>query len=384
MIYLDQAATSLPKPREVVQAVAQALNRAGSSGRGGHELSLAASRLIFQARLTAAEFFRCSDPSRIAFTANATESLNLALFGLLEPGDHVITTAQEHNSVLRPLFLLQRQGVDLTILPADGRGVVDLAALRRALRPATKAVVFTHGSNLTGNLMDLDVVLHFCRQHGLVSIVDAAQTAGWYPYNLAEQSIDILCFTGHKSLYGPQGVGGIYVRAGLHLRPLKVGGSGIQTFSREHPQEMPEALEAGTLNTPGIAGLQAGLDYVQNQGLKNIVKLEADLTRRFYQQVTEIPGVVVYGDFQVWERLPIVALNIKGVEASIVSRLLAERGICTRSGGHCAPLLHQALGTGEQGAVRFSMSHLNSRAELDAAVEALQNIAQEYGGKGHG
>jgi len=384
MIYLDQAATSFPKPEGVAQAVACALSNVGSSGRGGHELSLAASRLVFQARLAAAEFFGCSDPSRFAFTANATESLNTALFGLLEPGDHVITTAQEHNSVFRPLFRLARRGVELSIVPVDGRGVVDLAGMRRALRPATRAVVVTHGSNLTGNVLDLDWIMAFCREHGLLLIVDAAQTAGWYPYHLDEQPIDILCFTGHKALYGPQGVGGLYVRPGLEVRPLKVGGSGIHTFSREHPQEMPEALEAGTLNTPGIAGLLAGISYVQRQGLEAIRRKEAELTSFFYQEVREIPGVVVYGDFTASERLPIVAVNIREVDSSVVSACLAERGICTRSGGHCAPLLHEALGTREQGAVRFSFGHLNTQEELAAALQALRTLAREDGGKGYG
>lgn len=384
MIYLDQAATSFPKPPQVGQAVVSALQTVGNSGRGGHELSLSASRLIFEARLEAARFFGSSDPSRIAFTANATESLNQALFGLLEPGDHVITTAQEHNSVLRPLFLLERRGVELTILPADSRGVVDLEAIRRELRPNTRAVVAAHGSNLTGSLLDLGFLLGFCREHGLIVIIDAAQTAGWYPYNLAEQPIDILCFTGHKALYGPQGVGGIYVRPGLKLRPLKVGGSGVQTFSQEHPQEMPEALEAGTLNTPGIAGLLAGLHYVQAQGLEKIQQLEADLTSYFHGLVKEIPEVVVYGGSQAVHRLPIVTLNLKGVGASLVSQLLAERGICTRSGGHCAPLLHKALGTQDQGAVRFSFSHLNTKAELAETAAALGEIARQYGGKQHG
>ncbi|HAI52225.1 MAG: aminotransferase class V-fold PLP-dependent enzyme [Limnochordia bacterium] len=381
MIYLDQAATSFPKPGEVVEAVVRALRSAGSSARGGHELSLAASRLVFQARLTAAEFFGAADPSRIAFTANATESLNLALFGLLEPGDHVITTAQEHNSVLRPLFLLERRGVDLTIVPVDRRGVVDLDQLKISLRPGTKAVVVTHGSNLTGNLLDLDHVMGFCREHELILILDAAQTAGWYPYNLTRQPIDVLCFTGHKALYGPQGTGGIYIRPGLQLKPLKVGGSGTQTFAREHPREMPEALEAGTLNTPGIAGLAAGIAWVQSLGLERIRQREAQLTRYFHQRVQEIPGVELYGDFSAPERLPIVTLNLPGLEASLVSGLLAQEGICTRSGGHCAPLLHRALGTEERGAVRFSFSHVNTEAEIDVAVEALQRIAQEYGGQ---
>ena len=380
MIYLDQAATSHPKPPEVIEAITTALNIAGSGGRGAHQLSLVASRLIFEARSKLARFFGASDPRQIVFTSGATESLNLALFGTLQPGDHVITTATEHNSVLRPLYLLEKSGVEMTILPANQLGVVDVAQLQAALRPQTKAVVCNHASNVTGNVLDLDPVFEFCQAHNLLLILDAAQTAGWYAYDLAKQPIDILCFTGHKALYGPQGIGGMYVRPDLKLRPFKVGGSGVQTFSKSHPQQMPEALEAGTLNTPGIAGLLAGVRHVKAVGLGKICQLEAELTQYFYNQVRKIPGVKVYGDFSSNERCPIVTLNIVGFDSSLLSQLLAEQyGICTRPGGHCAPLLHEALGTRELGAVRFSFSYLNREKELDAALGALSKLAEEYG-----
>lgn len=385
MLYLDQAATSFPKPPQVIEAVCQALECAGNSGRGGHGISLAASRLVYEARLELAEFLGAPDPSSIALTANATESLNLALLGFLAPGDHVITTAQEHNSVLRPLYLLQEQGVEITILPADADGVVDFTALASAKKPNTKAVVCTHASNVTGNVIDLDYLLDFCQSERLILILDAAQTAGWYSYDLAKQPIDILCFTGHKALYGPQGVGGIYVRPGLNLRPLKTGGSGIQTFSKTHPQAMPEALEAGTLNTPGIAGLAAGVRLVREVGLKAIRQKEGELTRFFYEEVMNIPGITVYGDFSTFERCPIVALNLAGLDSSLVSQLLAEEyDIASRSGGHCAPLMHRALGTERLGAVRFSFSYFNSKTELNRAVEALDEISHEYGADVHG
>ncbi|NMB02792.1 MAG: aminotransferase class V-fold PLP-dependent enzyme [Firmicutes bacterium] len=382
MIYLDQAATSFPKPAGVAEAMCKALETVGNSGRGIHSLSLAASRLVFTARLELARFFGAEDPSTIAFTANATESLNLALFGLLNAGDHVITTALEHNSVLRPLYLLEQKGVEVTILPADSSGQVDFTSLEDVLRANTKALVCTHASNLTGNLIDLDFVAEFCKQHGLLLILDAAQTAGWYPYNLAAQSIDVLCFTGHKALYGPQGIGGIYVRPGLSLRPLKTGGSGVQTFAKTHPQEMPEALEAGTLNTPGIAGLMAGVRYLQGVGLEEICQVEARLTEFFYHNVREIPGIQVYGDFTAKERCPIIALNVTGLDPGFVSQCLAEEyGVLTRSGGHCAPLMHEALGTRERGAVRFSFSHLNTMEELEEAINALKLLAREGGVK---
>ena len=385
MIYLDQAATSYPKPAAVIEAVCSALATAGNSGRGVHGMSLAASRLIYQARWELAEFFGASDPSQIAFSANATESLNMALLGLLEPGDHVVTTELEHNSVLRPLYLLQKRGVEVTVLPADYQGRVDFSALAAASQPNTKAVVCTHASNVTGNVIDLDYVLDFCQRQRLVSIIDGAQTAGWYPYNLTKQPIDILCFTGHKALLGPQGVGGIYVRPGLKLRPLKTGGSGIKTFSKTHPETMPEALEAGTLNTPGVAGLAAGVRYLREVGLAHVRKVEGELTQFFFAEVKEIPGVTVYGDFTDQERCPIVALNIAGVDSSFLSQLLAEKyNIATRSGGHCAPLMHRALQTDKTGLVRFSFSHFNSKAELEVAVQAMAEISEEYGPEGDG
>lgn len=376
MIYLDQAATSYPKPPEVLEAICEALEQGGSSGRGGHHLSLAASRLIFQARCELADFLGAEDPSCIAFTANATESLNLALFGVLNPGEHVITTETEHNSVLRPLYLLGTRGVEVSILPADRGGLVDFSALETSLRQNTLALILTHASNVTGNMIDLEYVEDFCKAHNLLLIVDGAQTAGFYPYNLKQSQIDIFCFTGHKSLYGPQGVGGIYVRPGLALRPLKVGGSGTQTFSKVHPGQMPEALEAGTLNLPGIAGLRAGVRYLKERGLDRVRREELELTGYFQKSVSSIPGVEIYGDFSALLRCPIVALNIHGADSSLVSQLLAEEyEIYTRAGGHCAPLMHAALGTGELGAVRFSFSHLNTKTELDLAIQALREIA---------
>lgn len=376
MIYLDQAATSYPKPPAVIEAVSEALLHAGSSGRGAHHLSLAASRLIFETRCELADFLGAEDPSCIVFTANATESLNLALFGLLNAGDHVLTTALEHNSVLRPLYLLEQRGVEVTILPANLRGLVDFSALETSVRQNTRAIVLTHASNVTGNMVDLEYVEEFCREHNLLLIVDGAQTAGFCPYDLKQSSIDVFCFTGHKGLYGPQGVGGLYVKPGLALRPLKVGGTGIQTFSKTHPSQMPEALEAGTLNLPGIVGLGAGVRYLEGKGLDLIRHMEMELTNYFHQAVSAIPGVEVYGDFSAPLRCPIVALNIRGVDSGMLSQFLAEEvEVYTRSGGHCAPLMHDALGTGELGAVRFSFSHLNTRAELNVAVQALQEIA---------
>ena len=378
MIYLDNAATTRHKPDCVVEAVTRALCSLGNPGRGVHEGSLDADRVVFDTRLALAELFHAEGPERIAFTANATEALNIAIKGILQPGDHVITTAMEHNSVLRPLYEMEEQGVELTILPADRQGRLHLEAFEAAIRPNTRAIVSTHGSNLTGNLVDIGQVGQLARRHGLLLVADASQTAGVFPIDVQQMQIDILCFTGHKSLLGPQGTGGLYVRPGVTVRPLLSGGSGVQTYRRHHPPEMPTALEAGTLNAHGLAGLGAAVDYIRQVGLETIREQEMDRMWEFYRRVRAIPGITVYGDFSQRLRCPIVALNVRDYDSSQVSDALSSHyGIATRPGAHCAPLMHQALGTVEQGAVRFSFSHFNTREEIDTAVSALAELAQE-------
>lgn len=378
MIYLDNAATTLRKPECVVEAVTRALCSMGNPGRSAHDGALSASRTVFEARLALAELFGAESPDRIAFTANATEALNIAIKGILNPGDHVITTALEHNSVLRPLYEMEDKGVELTILPADRQGRLKEADFEAAIRTNTRAIVCTHGSNLTGNLVDIGQVGQIARRHGLLLVADASQTAGVFPIDVQKMQIDILCFTGHKSLLGPQGTGGLYVREGVEVRPLLSGGSGVQTYLRRHPPQMPTALEAGTLNAHGIAGLLAAVRYLQAAGLDAIRERELDLMERFYRQVSAIPGVTVYGDFSRRMRCPIVALNVRNYDSGEVSDALSSQyGIATRPGAHCAPRMHQALGTVEQGAVRFSFSHYNTEEEIETAVSALRELAQE-------
>lgn len=377
MIYFDNAATTMKKPPQVVQAVTEALCSMGNSGRGSHDASLDASRVIYDTRVKLAELFNAENPSRIAFTANATEALNIAIKGILRAGDHVITTALEHNSVLRPLYEKEERGVELTIIPADSSGNIDYGELEKEIRPDTKAIVCTHASNLTGNLVDIARVGGIAAAHNVLFVVDASQTAGVFPVDVQELNIDILCFTGHKSLMGPQGTGGMYVREGVVVRPLLSGGSGVQTYSRRHPEQMPTALEAGTLNAHGIAGLGAAVQYIRDTGIDVIRKKEQELMRGFYEEARAIPGIRIYGDFTAEERAPIVSLNISDYESAAVSDTLArDYGIYTRSGGHCAPLMHQALGTVEQGAVRFSFSHYNTMEEVYLAVSALKELAE--------
>lgn len=378
MIYFDNAATTLRKPQSVVDAVTFAMTRFGNPGRGVHDATLEASRAVYHARCGAAQLFGAESPSAIAFTANATQSLNIAIKGILHPGDHVITTALEHNSVLRPLYEMQARGVELTILPADDRGCVDYGDFAAAVRGNTRAIVCTHGSNLTGNLLDIGGIGAIARANGLMLVVDASQTAGVFPIDVQAMHIDILCFTGHKGLLGPQGTGGLYVREGVLVRPLLSGGSGVQSHRKEHPAQMPTALEAGTLNAHGLAGLNAGIRYLLETGIDTIRRKELDLMWAFYEGVSQIPGITVYGDFSQPERCPIVALNVRDYDSGQVSdALFTGYGIATRPGAHCAPLMHDALGTGDRGAVRFSFSHYNTMEEINTAISALREIAQE-------
>lgn len=378
MIYFDNAATSMQKPETVIHAVTQALHSLGNAGRGAHEASLDASRNIFGVREKTADFFHGEDPSRIAFTLNSTESLNIAVKGILNPGDHVVTTTLEHNSVLRPLYEMEEKGVDVTILPCNQYGMVYPEDFIRAVRPETKALICTHGSNLTGNLLDIEKIGKAASERGIFFVVDASQTAGVFDIDVQKMKIDILCFTGHKGLLGPQGTGGIYVREGISLRPLKSGGSGIQTFEKKHPKQMPVALEAGTQNGHGLAGLGAALDYLNEKGLACIRTREQELMKQFYFGVREIPGVRIYGDFRSMNRCAIVTLNIRDYDSGEVGdALYTDFGIAVRTGGHCAPLMHQALGTEKQGAVRFSFGYFNTEEEVQKGIEAVRELAKE-------
>ena len=377
MIYMDNAATTMHKPKEVIDAVVAAMSSMGNAGRGVNEASLSASRLIYDTREKLCRLFGAEDPRQIVFTANSTESLNIAIKGILNPGDHVIATMLEHNSVLRPLYEMEKKGVRLTIVKSNPEGTLDLADIENAIAP-DKMIVCTNGSNLTGNYIDPEPIGTLAREKGIVFVVDASQTAGVFPIDVQKMKIDVLCFTGHKGMLGPQGTGGMYVRKGLSVRPLLSGGSGVQTYSKTHPTEMPTALEAGTLNGHGIAGLHAAVEYLEKTGVDTIRAREQDLMWRFYEGVKEIPGVKVYGDFSTKNRCAIVTLNIGDYDSSEVSdELLTEYGISTRSGGHCAPLMHEALGTVEQGAVRFSFSHYNTEEEVDTAIRAIRELAEE-------
>ena len=377
MIYLDNAATTLHKPQQVIDAVVHAMQSMGNCARGTHEEALDAARTVYDARVRLASLFGCPRVDHVAFTANSTEALNMARNGLIDPGDHVISTDLEHNSVLRPLYRLEAEhGAELSFVPADKLGNVDYADFERLMKPNTRAVVCTNASNLTGTVLDIERIAKTAHSHGALVIVDASQTAGCWPIDMKKMGIDVLCFTGHKGLMGPQGTGGICVKEGIEIRPFKVGGSGVQSYSRTHPAEYPTRLEAGTLNGHGIAGLGAAAKFISETGVENIHAKERSLMLRFYEGVKNIEGVTVYGDFTK-DKTAIVALNIRDYESGEVSYELSQGyGIATRPGAHCAPRMHKALGTAEVGAVRFSFSFYNTEEEIDEAVRAVAELAK--------
>lgn len=378
MIYFDNAATSLQKPEAVIEAVTEAMKSLGNASRGAHSAALGSNRMVYETRELLAELFHIDDPSRIAFTMNATESLNIAIAGIFRPEDHVITTVMEHNSVLRPLYRMEESGTELSFLQADKKGNISYEELENAIRSNTRAVICTHASNLTGNVLDLEKIGEICKKHRLLFLVDASQTAGIIPIDVQKMKISVLCFTGHKGLLGPQGTGGIYVAPEINIRPLVVGGSGVQSYLKTQPDEMPARLEAGTLNAHGIAGLHAAVSYIIEKGVEQIYQEEHEKTDYFYRMIRSIPDIHIYGDPEAELHAPIIALNIGDYDsAQVADELMETYGIATRAGAHCAPLMHQAFGTQKQGAVRFSFSQFNTRKELDAGIQALRELAEE-------
>lgn len=378
MIYLDNAATTRRKPQPVIDAVVKAMTTMGNASRGAHDSALEASRSVYETRCKIARLFGCTRPDHVVFTCNSTEALNIAISGTLNDGDHVITTDLEHNSVLRPLYRLEEAGtISLSFVPADRRGQVNYDDFAALIRPETRAIVCTHASNLTGQMIDIARVGALAKERGLLFIVDASQTAGCVPIHMEDMGVDVLCFTGHKGLMGPQGTGGLCIREGIEIRPFKVGGSGVQSYRKEQPEEYPTRLEAGTLNSHGLMGLSAALDFIQEIGLETIAAHERAMMTRFYEGVRGIEGVTVYGDFSSDGRTAVVALNIRDYDSSEVSDELSQAyDIATRPGAHCAPRMHRALGTTEQGAVRFSASWFTTREEVDAAIQAVRELAE--------
>lgn len=370
MIYFDTAATSYHKPPQTASAVYNALLGTGSSGRGEHGASLDASRLLFSLRKEVSEFFNLQNPLGVVFTCNSTGSLNIAIQGLLKPGDHCISSKLEHNSVLRPLYYMEKQGAEVTFLDDDN--------FEEHIKENTKAVVFQHASNVTGNVRDIRRIGEICKKHNILFILDAAQSAGLIPIDMKENNISVLCASGHKGLLGPQGTGVMCLSPGVSPEPLKYGGSGVESFSKDMPQALPERLEAGTLNAHGLAGLKASLEYIKETGQENILNQANNLAEIFYQGIKDIPGIKFYGDYKSNLRIPIVSFNIRDIFAGEIADELFERfAIAVRAGTHCAPGVHEHFGTTEQGIVRFSFSHFNTEDEVLEGIRAVRILEEE-------
>ena len=379
MIYFDNAATSYPKPENVYQAVDKCMREyCANPGRSGHRLSMEAGRVILEARELLAKLFNAKKSDNIIFGLNATDALNTAIKGMVNKGDHVVTTSMEHNSVLRPLKQLENQGVQTTIIQCNEKGELDIEKLEKAICKNTKLVVTTHASNVTGTLMPIKEIGELADRHGLTYVIDSAQTAGVYSLDVSDIHADVITFTGHKGLMGPQGVGGFYVRNGAVLRQMREGGTGSMSESLQQPELLPDKFESGTPNTPGIAGLAAGLKFIESVGIDNIRDHERELTKYFMEGLQEIPQITVYGPAVEKERAAVVALNINNKTSSEVSFVLDHQfDIATRPGLHCAPLAHETIGTGTLGAVRFSFGYFNTREEIDIALGALKSIVKE-------
>jgi len=382
MIYLDNAATSWPKPPQVLAAMAHFLSEVGANpGRSGHQLSVEAGRIVYAAREVMAELFNAPDPLRVVFSLNATEGLNLAMWGLLRPGDHVVTSSMEHNSVMRPLRALEREGVSVTVIPCSPEGFLDPQAVLAALRPETRLVVLNHASNVTGTILPVAEVGRALRQrNGPLLLVDAAQSGGSIPIDVQADGIDLLAFTGHKSLYGPMGTGGLIFGERVNLeefQPLIRGGTGSRSEYEEQPDFLPDMCESGTLNAVGLAGLEAGVRWVLEQGVEAIRAREVELTQRLLDGLGEIPGVTLYGPAEARQQTAVVSFNIAAREPSEVGLWLDEEfGIMCRVGLHCAPAAHKTIGTFPAGTVRFGLGYFNTEEEVERAVEAVRKIAR--------
>ena len=378
MIYLDNAATTMHKPQTVIDAVTQAMCSLGNAGRGATSGALDAARTIHACRAKLARLLGCPRADHVCFTPKSTAALNTAINGVVRPGDRVVTTVLEHNSVLRPLNrLAAEQGVTVEHAGCDANGVLDYDELDRLVTPGTRAVVVTHASNVTGNAVDIARVAAIAHAAGALVIVDASQSAGTAHIDMQAMGLDIVCFTGHKGLMGPQGTGGLAVAEGIDVAPWAMGGTGVHSFDALQPLEWPTRLEAGTLNGHGIAGLSAGLDFIEAQGgVEAIAAHERALADRFLAGVREIPGIKLYGAFDQPTRSAIVSLNVGDIDSAEISDALMQGwGIATRPGAHCAPLMHRALGTERQGVVRFSFGYFNTDEEADTAIDALCDLA---------
>ena len=379
MVYFDNAATTFPKPDIVYDRVMKVMKEYGANpGRSGHKLALKASREIFETRNLISKFFNTGNPMNIIFTFNCTESLNIGIKGILKPGDHVITTSMEHNSVLRPIKHLEKIGVESTIIKADEKGIINPLDIQRAIKSNTKLIVTTHVSNLTGSIMPIKSIGEIAKENNIYYLVDAAQSAGVYNIDVQKMNIDILAFPGHKGLLGPQGTGGLYIRDDIDLEGIFQGGTGSISYSLEQPEIKPDKYESGTINAPGVIGLGEGIRYIIEKGVDNIRIYEEELTKHFIDEAMKIDGIKLYGPLDINKQGAVVSLNIRDVDSSEVSYLLDEEyDIAVRPGLHCAPLAHKTIGTFEQGVIRFSFGLFNTHKEIEYGIKALKEIAKK-------
>jgi len=381
VIYLDYAATSWPKPPAVIAAMSDFLERAGGNpGRSGHRLSIEAARIVYDVRETVATFFNAPDPLRVIFTPNVTHALNLALRGLLRPGDHVVTSSMEHNAVMRPLRALERQGVRLSTIPCSADGTLDVAAAQRVITPGTRLVVINHASNVCGTILPVGEIAPLAHRAGALFLVDAAQTAGVVPLDMAALGIDLLAFTGHKGLHGPPGSGGLVLGAGVdpaQLEPLVRGGTGSRSEREEQPDDLPDRFESGTANGVGIAGLGAGLRWVMERGVDAIRAHETSLTTALINGLAAIDGVTVHGPQRAEAMTAVVSFTVRGRRVSDIGlRLDEEHDVLCRVGLHCAPAAHRTLGTFPEGTIRLSPGPQTTRGDIAVAVQAVRRIVR--------
>jgi cysteine desulfurase family protein len=376
--YLDNAATSFPKPRIVLEKMVETYARLGvSPGRGSYDLAAEAAETVSSVRQKLARFFGAPDPERVIFAANATDALNIAIQGIVRPGDHIVSTRLEHNSVLRPLYHLREQGwIDYDLVPFDGSGYVDPQEITKAIRPNTRLVIVSHASNVLGTVQPIPEIAGLCLERGIPLLLDAAQSAGHIPIDMCGWGIGAIAFTGHKALLGPSGIGGLILSPEMDIRTTRFGGTGIESRSLIHTQSFPHRLEAGTLNSIGIFGLSAGLDYLEQKDSARLRQREMALVQRLYRGLSSIPGVVLHSPPPSEKGVPVLTCSITGLDSGDVGDILdGDYGIAVRTGLHCAPFVHVDLGTDATGAVRFSPGHFNTGEDIDRTVEAIAEIA---------
>ena len=379
-IYFDNAATSYPKPESVYETVYKFMKDIGaSSGRGAYRKALEADRMIYETRRKIANLFGVKDVSRIIFTANATDSLNLALKGFLKPGSHVVTTSMEHNAVWRPLKRLQcEREIEITPVQCNSDGALNIQNLADVIKPNTKLVVLLHASNVVGTIMPIKAIGQITREQKIPLLVDTAQTAGVYPIDVEELNIDMLAFTGHKGLLGPQGTGGLYIREGIKLEPLKEGGTGGESILETQPANLPDRYEAGTLNTPGLVGLGAGVSFILSEGVEKIRVKEITLTQHLIQKLSEIPEIEIYGPKNAAKQVGVVSINVADYAPEEIGYTLDETyGIMVRTGLHCAPCAHRTIGTIERGTLRIGLGYFNTEEEIDYFVQSIKSIVRK-------